>query len=63
MAWTEMYDAELEEQIGALSPGTILATPGAYEVFSEALNNAVLEALARKHQRDEDTGELNEEAF
>jgi len=41
----EMFDAELERQVSALSGAQILAIPGVYEVLSDYLNNAVLEAL------------------
>jgi len=43
----EMFDAELERQVSALSGAQILAIPDVYEVLSEELNNAVLEALER----------------
>jgi hypothetical protein len=40
----EDFDRLLSAQVGKLSPGQILALPGAYEVFSEELNNEVLDA-------------------
>ena len=37
------FDAILETLISQMSAGALLQIPGAYEVFSEHLNNEVLE--------------------
>lgn len=41
----EAFEAKLEELLDGMSGGQLLAIPGLYEVVSEHLNNAVLEAL------------------
>lgn len=41
----EMFRAKLEQLIGQMSAGELLAIPGVYEAVSEELNNAVLEEL------------------
>lgn len=54
----DMFQRKLEELVGNMSGGEILATPGAYEVFSEALNNEVLDALrAERASSSEDADE------
>jgi hypothetical protein len=44
----EDFDRKLEELIGEMTPGGILAIPGVYEAVSEALNNDVIDALNRE---------------
>lgn len=48
----EMFDAKLAEILDGLSGGQVLAVAGAYEVFSEHFNNAVLEALEQDRDAD-----------
>lgn len=50
---TEEFDEALEELLDRMSGEQILATPGAYEVFGEALNNEAID-LARKNKDDKD---------
>ena len=55
---TEEFDAALEILVDEMSGAQILATPGAYEVFSEALNNeAIKRAKEIKEEEDEDDEE------
>lgn len=49
----EEFVAALEQLLDGMSGAEILATPGAYEVFSEALNNEAID-LARKTKDDEE---------
>lgn len=49
----EMFNDKLAELLGNMSAAELLAVPGAYEVFSEELNNDVLSAL--EAERDEPT--------
>ena len=52
--YSKMTDDEfqniLEELVGQMSPAEIMAVPGAYEVFSEALNNDVLDTWADRNE-------------
>ena len=48
----EMFDAKLAEILDGLSGGQVLAVGGAYEVFSEHFNNAVLEALEQDREEE-----------
>lgn len=50
---SEEFDEALEELLDGMSGGEILMTPGAYEVFSEALNNEAI-TLARKTKEEEE---------
>lgn len=50
---TEEFAEALEILVGEMSGAQILATPGAYEVFSEALNNEAID-LAKKIKEEED---------
>jgi hypothetical protein len=54
----EEFVEALEELIDGMTGGAILQIPGAYEVFSEALNNEAID-LARKNKNadDEDKNE------
>lgn len=52
----EEFDAALEILVSEMSGAEILATSGAYEVFSEALNNEAID-LAKKIKEDEDDEE------
>lgn len=52
----EEFDRALEELLDGMSGAEILATPGAYEVFSEALNNEAI-ALARETKEEEEDDE------
>ncbi len=49
---TVEFDEALETLLDEMSGAQILATPGAYEVFSEALNNEAI-ALAEKAKKKE----------
>lgn len=49
----EEFVEALEELIDEMSGTEILATPGAYEVLSEALNNKAID-LARKNKDTDD---------
>lgn len=49
---TEEFDQALEELLDEMSGAEVLATPGTYEVFSEALNNEAIER-AKKIKEDE----------
>lgn len=49
----EAFDEALEALIDGMTGAEILGTPGAYEVFSEALNNQAID-LAREVKGDED---------
>lgn len=49
---TEEFNKALELLIDGMSGAEVLTTPGAYEVFSEALNNETL-ALAKEIKDDE----------
>lgn len=50
---TEEFAAALEILVDGMSGAEILATPGAYEMFSEALNNEAID-LAKKIKEEED---------
>lgn len=50
---SEEFDEALVELLDGMSSEEILATPGAYEVFSEALNNEAI-ALAREIKEEEE---------
>jgi len=50
----EMFDMALEEIIAQMSAGEILQVSGAYEVFSEELNNEVLSKLELERGYEED---------
>ena len=54
---TEQFDAILEEIVGKMSAGALLAIPGVYEVLSEELNNEVLQRL---EETDDDEEECEE---
>ncbi len=49
---SEEFDRALENLLDEMSGAEILATPGAYEVFSEALNNEAID-LATKVKKEE----------
>ncbi len=49
----EKFAEALELIVDEMSGAEILATPGAYEVFSEALNNEAIKR-AKKIQEEED---------
>lgn len=57
---TEEFDEALETLLDEMSGAAILATPGAYEVFSEALNNEAID-LARQVKREKEAEEDDEE--
>jgi len=50
---TEEFAEALETLVDEMSGAEILATPGAYEAFSEALNNEAID-LTRKTKEEED---------
>jgi len=54
----DQFDRTLADIIEAMSAAEILATDGAYEVFSEALNNEVLSRLENEpeYEADDDDG-------
>jgi hypothetical protein len=41
----EEFDEKLEEILGRMNVGQLMAIPGFYEIVREELNNEVLEAL------------------
>jgi hypothetical protein len=47
----EMFDDELERQVGNLSSAEILAIPEVNGLLREELNNVILEALAEEEER------------
>lgn len=49
----EEFAEALEALLDGMSGADILATPGAYEVFSEALNNEAID-LAKRIKENED---------
>lgn len=50
----EEFDEALETLLDEMSGAQILATPGAYEVFSEALNNKAIALAEKTKENDED---------
>jgi hypothetical protein len=50
----EEFDEALEAIVDEMSGAEILATPGAYEALSEALNNEAIDLARRKKNADED---------
>ena len=47
---SEMFAEKLEELVGKMSAGEILAVPGVYEALAEELNNAVLDSLQEERR-------------
>ena len=50
----EEFDKALETLLDEMSGAQVLATPGAYEVFSEALNNEVIDLIRRTKEEEEE---------
>ena len=48
------FDEALETLLDKMSGAQILATPGAYEVFSEALNNEIIDLVRRAKEEEND---------
>lgn len=57
---TEEFAEALEILVGEMSGAEILATPGAYEVFSEALNNEAIK-LAKEIKEEEESDDNEED--
>lgn len=57
---SEEFGEALETLLDEMSGAEILATPGAYEVFSEVLNNVAI-ALARRIKKEEKDDEDDDE--
>lgn len=53
----EEFDGALEELLDEMSGAEILATPGAYEVFSEALNNEAIDLVRETKESDANQSE------
>ena len=55
------FDAALEEVVGEMSAGRLLAIPGVYEVLAEALNNEAIAQAKRRREVDEDDAFLEDD--
>lgn len=58
----EEFNKALEELVDEMTGAEILATAGAYEVFSEALNNEAIDRARKTKEEDEEEENDDDEA-